>query len=242
MHTPRSLRPLVLGPASVLGAATLVLATAAGASAHITVDSDTTSPGDHAVLTFSVPHGCQDSATTELAIQLPEGIDSATPTRNSFYTVETVTEELESPTTDSHGEEVSERVSEVVYTASTPLPANQRDAIELSVQLPEDPPEDPLYFPAVQTCEDGESAWVQIPSEGQDLHDLELPAPALDLSAADATTEGHTGAEAEQDAPAGQEQSDPEQAPSALTALALVIGGLGLLTAVIALALGRRRP
>ena len=66
---------------SVASAAT-TLALAAPASAHVTVDPSTTAAGSYTVLTIAVPHGCEESSTTKVAIKIPEQILSVTPTRN----------------------------------------------------------------------------------------------------------------------------------------------------------------
>ncbi len=75
-------------------------------------------------------------------------------------------EQLDEPITGSHGEEITERVAQVVYTAKTPLPDGQRDAFELSLQIPEDAAGQTLAFPTIQTCEQGETAWTEIPADG----------------------------------------------------------------------------
>lgn len=181
-------RPIVVGMLTT--ATTMAMALVAmTASAHVTVSSDTEEPGSYAVLTFSIPHGCDGSPTTALSLQVPQGINAATPTRNPFWTVESVLETLTDPLTDSHGNEVSQRVSEIVWTATTPLPDDQRDTLEVSLQLPEQAPVDTLWFPVVQTCEHGETAWVQVPADGQDPHELSAPAPSITLGS-NLTTQG----------------------------------------------------
>lgn len=234
----RTSAPLLVTGAAALGALALTLGGAAAAQAHVTVNADTAEAGAYSVLTVSVPHGCDGSATTKVAIQIPDGINAVTPTRNSFYTVEKTMEQLETPITDSHGNEVTERVAEVVYTASTPLPADQRDVFELSLQLPEDAAGETLYFPTVQTCEQGESAWVQIPADGQDPHELELPSPAVEVLAASETGHGDEAAE-ETSATEESAQGGTDQTPLVVTSL--VVGGLGLIAGVIALIRGRKQ-
>ena len=71
-----------------------------------------------------------------------------------------------------------------MYTARTPVEDGFRDTFELSVNIPEDAAGQTLYFPTIQTCESGESAWIEIPAEGQDHDDLESPAPAVEVVAA----------------------------------------------------------
>ncbi|MGO1851658.1 YcnI family copper-binding membrane protein [Microbacterium sp.] len=244
MSTRRTKRPALIGAGALAGAAALVLGGAVAASAHVSIAEGPVEAGSYSILTFGVPHGCDGSATTEVAIQIPEGINAVTPTRNSLYTVEKVMEDLDTPITDSHGNEVTERVAQVVYTAATPLPDGQRDAFELSLQIPEDAADTTLYFPTVQTCEQGETAWVQIPEDGQDDHDLDAPAPSVDVVAAsDAASHGHDDS-TEVTADGHDEDSTPAAAPADQTPLvitSLAVGGIGLIIAVIALLRGRKK-
>ena len=78
------------------------------------------------------------------------------------------------------------------YTAKTPLPDGVRDAFELSLQLPQKAGET-LAFPAVQICEKGETAWTEVPADGQDAEELEHPAPAFEIT--EAVEEGEEGPE-----------------------------------------------
>lgn len=244
MSTRRTKRPALIGAAALAGAAALVLGGAVAASAHVSIAEGPVEAGSYSILTFGVPHGCDGSATTEVAIQIPEGINAVTPTRNSLYTVEKVMEDLDTPITDSHGNEVTERVAQVVYTATTPLPDGQRDAFELSLQIPEDAADSTLYFPTVQTCERGETAWVQIPEDGQDAHDLDAPAPSVNVVAASGTaSHGHDDA-TEATADGHDEDSTSAAAPAdqkPLVITSLAVGGIGLIVAVIALLKGRKK-
>ncbi|WP_265521538.1 YcnI family protein [Oerskovia flava] len=206
----------------------LVLVGSGSASAHVTVVPDTTTAGAYALLTFGVPHGCGESATTEVSLQIPEQIITVTPTVNPGWEIEKVMATLDEPVDDGHGGQYTERVAEVVYTTDTPLPNGYRDAFVLSVKLP-DSAGDTLVFPAVQTCEEGESAWVQLPAEGQDLGDLEMPAPMFELTAAPADEEGEAQADAAVDG-----------STSAVSWVALALGGAGLLLGGAAFLRSRR--
>lgn len=176
-----------LGATAALG---IVALSAGAASAHVGVSPDTTAAGSYAVLTFSVPHGCEGSPTTKVAIQLPADIPQVTPTVNPNWTVEKVSEQLAEPLEDAHGNAITERVSQVVYTAKTPLQDGFRDTLALSVQLPEEVGET-LTFPVLQTCAKGETAWNETPAQGQDEEELENPAPALTIT--EASADGHHG-------------------------------------------------
>lgn len=219
-------------------AAAAVLLLATPASAHVTVDPSTTAAGSYTVLTVAVPHGCEESSTTKVAIKIPEPILSVTPTRNPFWDAATSIEKLDKPTEDAHGNAVTERVATVEYTAKTPLPHDQRDAFELSLQLP-DAAGTTLTFPTVQTCEEGETAWVEVPAEGGSADDLEHPAPAMTITAADETGHGAPGQSNEDG-----ESSEPTAVakPDRTGLVGLVFGLAGLVLGATALVRVRRRP
>lgn len=222
----RATPPVVVG---VLTAATVLLG-AAPASAHITVTPSTTVAGEYAVLTFSVGHGCDGSATTDVAIDIPKGIDVVTPTLNDRWTIKKQTEPI--PNADTSDEEaVTERTTRVTYSAKSPLADGYRDTFELSVPLPTQPGET-LVFPTVQTCEKGETRWTQVPKAGQTEDDLETPAPSMELTtaeedegAAEVSTSGDAaGAETEA---TGSEDDDGGEG-MAWTALAVGVAGLAV--------------
>lgn len=217
-------------------AAAFTLLAAGPAGAHVTITPSEGEAGSYTVLTASVPHGCEGSPSTKVAIQVPEEILSVTPTRHPMWEVEKVMTKLDEPVTDSHGNEVTERVGQVVYTAKEPLPEGYRDAFELSLQLP-DAPGETLAFPTVQTCEQGETAWTQVPSGDQSADDLDAPAPTVEVQQADAeSAQLADGTDAEPTA-AGTDTSGP----SAWEVAGLVAGLLGLAAGAVALVLVRRR-
>ncbi len=233
---------------SRIGAVTVstgvIVATAvAPASAHATVTPSTTAAGAYSVLTFAVGHGCDGSGTTELTISMPEEILQVTPTRNALWDVEKVIRPLDEPVADAHGNEITERVAEVVYTTDEPLPEGYRDAFELSLQLPETPGET-LTFPVVQTCEKGQNDWIQTPAAGQDPEDLDYPAPSFTVTEAEG--DGHGAApDGESDAAAEPESAEVETGGAddggdTLSWVALVAGVGGLLAGGAALARGRK--
>ncbi|WP_408896292.1 YcnI family protein [Nocardioides sp. R1-1] len=224
-----------LGASAALGTSLGIVAlTASAASAHVTVTPNTTAAGDYAVLTFSVGHGCEGSPTTKLAIQMPEEIPQVTPTVNPGWTIEKVSEELAEPATDAHGNEITERVAEVVYTAKTPLQDGYRDTVELSVQLP-DAAGETLAFPVIQTCQQGETGWTETAAEGQDPEELESPAPVLTVT--EATGEdGHGASEEKADGASASADDASADADDDGDGNGLAVGGL--VAGVAGLALG----
>jgi uncharacterized protein YcnI len=216
----------------------ITLGLAGPASAHVTVSPEDTAAGSFTVVTMSVPHGCDGSATTKVAIQIPKDILTVTPTRNPYYDVAKKIEKLPEPVTDAHGNEVTERVASVEYTAQTPLPDGERDTFELSLQLPEKAGET-LAFPAVQTCEKGETAWTEVPAEGQDAEELEHPAPAFEIT--QAVDEGEGGSHSSSASAPEAEPDDDSDTGTTLGIIGVVLGALGLAAGGTALVLVRRR-
>jgi uncharacterized protein YcnI len=220
-------------------AGAVVIGLSAPAAAHVSVSATGTTAGAYTLLTFSVPHGCEGEATTAVAIQVPEPLYSVTPTVNPNWDVELTTVELDEPITDSHGNEVTERVGEVVYTAHHPLPDGHRDAFELSLRLPEETAGQTLAFPVIQVCGDTEHPWIQIAEEGQDPDALDSPAPFIEVTAADTADADEAPAEAPSEAAAGDDEGS---STGALTYVALALGAVGALLGGLGLLKGRRTP
>lgn len=180
----------LVGSGALVAAGSIALAVAAptAASAHVTAAASSTAAGSYTVVTFSLAHGCEGSPTTGLTITMPDGINSVSPTINPNWDVVKNEVAIADPVTDSHGNTATERVSDVVYTAKTPLADGYRDTVALQLQLPEDAAGSTLEFPVLQTCETGSTAWDQPTVDGQD--EPELPAPTVAVTAAEAGS-GH---------------------------------------------------
>lgn len=212
------------------GAAALVaglVGVASPAGAHVTVTPSTTAAGAHALLQFAVGHGCGDSPTTRITIQIPAQIISVTPTRNALWTVTKQTAAVDPPAVDAHGNTIVRRVASVTFSAQTPLPDGDRDVLELAVQLPE-AKGTRLVFPTVQTCERGESAWTEVAQDGTDAGQLQLPAPSFVVSEPVDGTHHHTPTGGSQPAPAPGEDGPLTLAALAAGALGSVLGGAAL--------------
>jgi uncharacterized protein YcnI len=242
MNTP-ALRRTLQTAAVTGGAAALLLAAAGGASAHVGVTPDKTAANSYALLTFGIPHGCDTSGTTKVAITLPQELNDAQPTVNPNWTVEKVTEQLAEPKKLADGTSITKRTSQIVYTAKTPLAHELRDALVLSVKLP-DAAGTTLYFPTLQSCETGQTDWSEIAKDGQDPHSLEAPAPAITVTAA-ATTEGHGEAAATAshtaESPAAEQVSVTDSGADARSWAGLAAGIGGLVLGGAAFLRGARR-
>jgi uncharacterized protein YcnI len=211
----------------------------APASAHVSVTPSTTAAGAYAVLQFSVGHGCESSPTTKITIQIPAQITSVTPTRTALWKIAKQTVKVDPPAVDAHGNTIVQRVASVTFTTDIPLPDGYREVFELAVQLPE-ATGTRLVFPTVQTCAQGEAAWIEVPQDGQNLADLELPAPSFVVSEPVAGTHHHM---TNGNPPATQAAATtPSSASDAWTFAALAAGVLGSVLGGAALVRQRRQP
>lgn len=221
-----------------------VLALAEPASAHVSISPSTTAAGAYTVLTVGVPHGCEGSPTTRVAIQIPEEILSVVPTRHPLWEVTKQKKRLAEPVTDAYGNKVTERDAVVVYTANSPLPDGYRDAFELSLQLPDEEGAT-LVFPSIQTCKKGETAWAEVAADGQDPEELEHPAPTVTITAPEGDGHGAAATDDSSHDSADDDSADDEGVPDeggeTMSSVALGAGALGLLTGGAALLQVRRR-
>jgi uncharacterized protein YcnI len=222
------------------GAAALLLAAAGGASAHVGVAPDKTSAGSYALLTFGIPHGCEESGTTKVAITLPPELDDAQPTANPNWTVEKVTEQLPEPKKLADGSSITKRTSQIVYTAKAPLPHELRDALVLSVKIP-DAAGTTLHFPTLQTCETGQTDWSGIAKDGEDPHSLKTPAPSITVTAAASDGHGEGSASPASHATEQAAVTDSGAEARSWAGLAAGIGGLALGGAALLRSGARRR-
>ena len=196
-------------------AAGLVL-TPVAAFAHVSVDPSTDPlPGSSTTLTFGINHGCDGSPTTKVAVSMPEGLSGVHPITDANWTIDV-----------ERGGDAG-RVSTVTYTALTPIPADQRGEVKMQVGLTDDAAGE-LIFPVEQSCQSGSISWNEVAEDGQDPHDVEAPAPTLQIA-----------------------QPDAEQAPAAegsdslsgveLTSLAVSSGAAVISVIALITALGARR-
>ncbi|MFC5931606.1 DUF1775 domain-containing protein [Cryobacterium melibiosiphilum] len=218
--------------AAVAAGAFLALSAPLAASAHVSVEPASTAAGSYTVLTFSNAHGCDGSPTTGITIDIPEGIDSVSPTINPGWTAAKVMD--------------GDRVGQVTYTAETPLEDGYRTTFALSLQLPADAEGETLAFPVLQSCEIGETSWSEATVEGEE--EPAHPAPVITVTEASADEHGHSDATAAStDDHADTATTETTAAGSAsstsgdVLARVLGIGGLAVGAVGIVLAVTARR-
>jgi len=235
----KSTTPILAATALTAGAL-LALASPLAANAHVSATPTGTAAGSSTVLTFSTAHGCEGSSTTQVTIDIPESIPSVSPTINPGWTIEKINVDLATQIDDGHGNEITTRVGQVSYTASTPLPDGFRDTFALSLQLPADAEGETLEFPVLQTCEVGETNWNESTVDGED--EPALPAPFIIVTAATGGDHGHSDTDAETVAThsdttataADTTTASDDVLARALGAGGLVVGAVGIVLAITA--------
>jgi uncharacterized protein YcnI len=170
------MKMLYVGAAAVLFAGPMIVTFA---SAHVTAQPNEAAADSYFVTAFSVPHGCDGSATIAVRMKIPDGVTSVKPQMKAGWEVSIKTRNLDKPAAAGHGATASETVDQVAWRGG-PLPDTLFDTFGLLMKLP-DAPGQTLYFPVIQECQQGVHRWIEIPTGQQTWGDLREPAPFLRL-------------------------------------------------------------
>jgi uncharacterized protein YcnI len=141
-------------------------ASAAPAHAHVTLQPGESVAGTTTTLQLAIEHGCDGSSTTALAVRIPDGV-AVTPLDDAQWEA---SENAGSPAT-------------LTFRAVTPIPDGHAASVAFTADLPDEA--GVLVFPTVQSCENGELAWLEATADGTADDSFELPAPTLRVIAAD---------------------------------------------------------
>ena len=140
---------------------------------------------------FRVGHGCGASPVRQIVVQIPEGVQGAKPMPKAGWTLAIARAPLALAYSD-HGRRVTEGVSSITWTASTPgdqLQNDWYDEFVLQARLPER--SGPMYWQVSQVCEQGRVDWTDLPKPGQALSELKNPAALLELLPAERGGHSH---------------------------------------------------
>jgi periplasmic copper chaperone A len=213
--------------------AVAALALPAAASAHVTVDPDTTTAGAFTKLDVRVPDEQSDASTVKLQVQFPDGFSSASYEPRADWRVEVTRAKLASPVQTDDGP-ITEGVKTITWTGSGSglgrIGTDQFMDFPLSVQIPENAAGKTLQFKAIQTYSNGDVVrWIG-------AADSDHPAPHVTVTAAAAGSSGS----AVPAAPAAPARSSDGGGSDTIGVIALIVGGIGLVAAATALAITRR--
>ena len=166
---------------TIIAAATLLFASGATAFAHVTLEHAEAPVGATYKAVLRVPHGCEGKATNTVRVRLPEGFFNAKPQPKAGWTLEKVKGPY-AKSYDNHGSAIKEGLREVVWSGGN-LGDDEYDEFVVRGTIAGDlTPGQTLYFAVVQECADGiKERWIEIPAEGKNADDLEMPAPGVKL-------------------------------------------------------------
>ncbi|MGQ0839930.1 YcnI family copper-binding membrane protein [Actinokineospora sp.] len=224
----------------VLTAAGIAVLSGGGiASAHVTakVIGETATQGGYTKITFRVPNEDSAAGTVKLEIKLPAEypLTSVRTKPTPGWTAQITKAKLDKPVT-SHGAEITEAVSTVVWTAApgTRIGPGEFGEFEVSAgRLPENT--DKLVIPAIQTYDSGKVVAWDAPPPAEGAAEPERPAPVIALAKAAEGGDHHVTAVA----PAGNDTGTGQTvAASTEDGTARWLGGAGLAVGALGLGLG----
>jgi periplasmic copper chaperone A len=170
------------GAVIAVGAALLVGLGATAASAHVTVSPDTATQGGYGALTFRVPNERDDANTIKVEIHLPldRPVASVRVKPHPDWSYEIKKSKLSTPI-DAEGGEITESVSEIIWTAQDSKSGiRPGEYEEFAISAGPLPKAESMVFKALQHYSDGEVVrWIQEPQPG--AAEPERPAPVLRL-------------------------------------------------------------
>lgn len=234
-------------------AALLVAAAAlfvpASAQAHISLHPNTIPAGAFATLDVRVPGEAEGAYVKKIDVLFPQGFTGVDYENVAGWNVKIIESKLATPIKED-GETIDTQVSQIVWRWTGPLgKVNNGQFINfpLSLAIPEDAAGKPLEFRTVQTYSNGEVVhWIE------PALDAEHPSPRINVTAKGGVIEDIAGDEAGPQA--GQTAGSPAASSTApaivkssgsgaskgLGIVALILGALGLLFGIGALAARRK--
>ena len=221
----------------------------ASADAHISLHPNTIPEGAFATVDVRVPGEVEGAYATKVDMQLPSGFTGVNTSNVPGWNVKVVETKLATPITEG-GETIDSEVSQIIWTWVGPLgKVNNGQFINfpLSIAMPTKVAGQALLFPTVETYSNGQAVhWIESGLTS------EHPAPRVNMTAAGGVIQdvagheagpaaGQTGAGTAATAAATSTGSQSSSGASkGLGIAALIIGALGLIAGLAALAVARR--
>jgi uncharacterized protein YcnI len=222
----------------------------ASAQAHISLHPNTIPAGAFATLDVRVPGEAQGAHVKKVDVLFPQGFTGVDYENVPGWSVNVIESKLARPIQTDDGP-IDTQVSQIVWTWTGPLGKvedGQFIDFPLSLAIPDGAAGKPLEFRTVQTYSNGEVVhWIEAALDG------EHPSPRINVTAKGGVIEDLAGAEAgpkagQTAARSGASSTAPAVAMSSgngaskgLAIVALILGALGLIAGLAALAASRRR-
>ncbi len=143
------------------------------ALAHVVAAPGEAKAGSYSAIAFRVGHACAaGDATLSLRVEIPDGVASARPQSKTGWTI-AIEKSDEIDPAQRHA---------TAITWSGRLPDDQFDDFAVLMKLPAAVAD--LTFPVIQTCEHGESQWIEVADPQRPGEKLTRPAPVVRLTPA----------------------------------------------------------
>ncbi|HTA06361.1 MAG TPA: DUF1775 domain-containing protein [Solirubrobacteraceae bacterium] len=228
-----------------------VLLVPAAAQAHISLHPNTIPAGAFATLDVRVPGEAEGAYVKKVDVLFPQGFTGVDYENVPGWSVKVIESKLGKPIQSDDGP-IDTQVSQIVWTWTGPLGKvsdGQFIDFPLSVAIPEEAAGKPLEFRTVQSYSNGEVVrWIEPSLDG------DHPSPRINVTAKGGVIEDIAGDEAGPQAgqtsaaqvaspttPAAVSSMGSSGASKTLGIVALIIGALGLIVGLGALALARSR-
>lgn len=235
---------------ALLASSGALLAASTGAQAHISIHPNTIPAGAFATLDVRVPGEQEGAYVKQVDTLFPQGFTGVDYENVAGWTAKVIETKLASPIKED-GETIDTEVSQIVWTWTGPLGKvsnGQFIQFPLSLAIPDNATGKALEFRTVQTYSNGQVIhWIEPSLSG------EHPSPRINVTAKGGVIEDIAGDEAGPQA--GQTagrlsapvrtpavvKSTSSEASKGLGIAALILGALGLMAGLAALAVLRRK-
>jgi uncharacterized protein YcnI len=231
---------------AIMTVITALLVLPAAASAHISLHPNTVPAGSNPTWEVRVPSEEEGANTVKVDMQVPPGFTDASTEIPLGWTAKVLHTKLATPIQTDSGP-VTEEVSEIIWSAKGPgIPSGSFQSFPILAAVPDNAAGHTLTFKVIQTYSNGKVVrWIEAPSSEQH------PAPTVNVTAKGGVLQDVAGTEAGPGAvptgntsttaaPASKSESS-KGASKGLAIAALIVGALGLLIGLLALAAARRR-
>jgi periplasmic copper chaperone A len=216
---------------------------AVAASAHVTISPDGATQGGYTRVAFRVPNESDTLSTTKLQVNLPtdQPLASVLVLPVPGWTTRVTTTKLATPITTDDGDKVTEAISQITWTATSPATAIKPGQFqEFPLSIGPLPKANSMVFKALQTYSDGSNVrWIDLSQPGQ--AEPEHPAPVLKLTAGSAkTTAADSPAPSRGPTVAAAKSGSSDAGALTIGIIGLVLGLIGAVMGGLALAHTRR--
>ena len=169
--------------ATAVAAALILVSACADASAHVALEAKQAKVGAGYKAVLGVPHGCEGQPTTEVIVDIPEGVIGVKPMPKPGWTLAIINGTYSKPYT-LRGAKLTEGVTEIAWSGGKLPDAHYDEFVFAGAIAQELAAGTTIHFPVVQECETGVHRWIDIPkghtSDGHGAGAAE-PAPGLRL-------------------------------------------------------------